>query len=304
MAQRYPVNYYKVYPYSDNYPSDYYYPQDSYPMYYPPRTSKYEVYQAVLPYYYQEPYTRPSYNYGYEDPLIDLQDEVQEAEREEREEAQPIGHESFYENDDESSDRDGSYADINAAFLQNLILSQMYQDSLDNQKQSYDGYNDYDESYGRSDEVKPKTTYPAEDENVRELKQLPKQGKNRQLRKQKQRKQNQQKQQKEEKRSSDYLPDSYQGTMVYADRKPIMKLEPSSSTTEIPKNEVKGQKEEFQMRPATPVRHPFASPVLAMMTNTEKEKKRTPSVYDTIKHMLDMEKSLENVSGFVFHLNK
>ncbi|VEN63055.1 unnamed protein product [Callosobruchus maculatus] len=55
VAPRYPLSYYKVYPYSDTYTQQddsYYYPQEtaSYPLYYP-RTSKYEVYQAVLPYY-------------------------------------------------------------------------------------------------------------------------------------------------------------------------------------------------------------------------------------------------------------
>ncbi|KAJ8984361.1 hypothetical protein NQ317_003508 [Molorchus minor] len=313
-AQNHPLNYYKLYPYSQNYPEDYFYPQETYPAYYPaPRTSKYEVYQAVLPYYYQDrPVARPGYGYyGYGDPVVDLQEEIQEAEREEREEAQPIGHESYYENDDNTGE--GELDDANAAFLQNLILSQMYQDSVDNDKASDDsfGYNDYDGTYGKFDEAVYKPpSYATEDEDVRELKQLTKQ----QNRQQQFRNQNKnddihwfdhgnfRKQNKNEFKRSDVeanrIPESYMGAVVYSERKPVVKLTTSTTespkSTETPKRDARGQKEEFQMRPATPVRHPFTGPVLAMMSKNEAEKKRTPSVYDTIKHMLDMEKSLEN----------
>ncbi|KAJ8926408.1 hypothetical protein NQ314_021194, partial [Rhamnusium bicolor] len=316
-TQRYPVNYYKLYPYSQTYPEDYYYyPQETYPVYYPaPRTSKYEVYQAVLPYYYQErPVTRPGYSYyGYNDPVVGLQEEmIQEAEREEREDAQPIGHESYYENDDGSSE-DEALDEVNAAFLQNLILSQMYQDSLDNENDNYDqyAYNDYDGTYGKFEDMNGKPSYKYEDEDVRELKQLTKQhNRNQQLRKQDKhddihwfQKSNYNNQNKNENKRGNVIineiPDSYKGPMVYTDRKPIVKLTTTSTTqtptnTEEPKRDSRGQKEEFQMRPATPVRHPFSSPVLEMMSKDDVEKKRTPSVYDTIKHMLDMEKSLEN----------
>nr|CAH7718267.1 unnamed protein product [Callosobruchus chinensis] len=322
VAPRYPLSYYKVYPYRDSYTQQddtYYYPQETatYPLYYP-RASKYEVYQAVLPYYTDTPYG-PTYDY---DPTADLQDEIQEAEREEREEAQPIGHESFYESDNDNSQ--DNYADVNAAFLQNLILSQMYQDSLAKEKgQPFNGYMDYEDTYNQVNEkpsyLEPSsitTLGPSDDEDVKELKQLPKQHKNRQLRKQgkadndlhwsqKQGKSNRrkQKEQQPDKRSSndlDYFQNLDTDSVVFTDRKTAVKTPAvvvgESSTPEPIVQELYGQKEEFQMRPATPVKHPFAAPVLTMLSNRDEAKRRAPSVYDTIRHMLDMEKSLETVS--------
>lgn len=317
-SQRYPVSYYKLYPYSQSYPEEYYYPQESYPLLYPPRTSNYEVYQAMLPYYYQDTLSRPGYGYyGYQDPLsvpYDWQEEmIQEAEREEREEAQPIGHESFYENEDNNAE--SNIADTNAAFLQNLILTQMYQDSLENEKENYQNSNngEYDSGYGKFEAINDNSN--REDEDVKELKQLQKEAKSAQLRKQNKnrddihwtqtqtgnKKLRKNRKQKEEIKRRDTnsidIPESSEGAMIYTDRKPVVKIEATSTpTTEEPKTQFRGQKEEFQMRPATPVRHPFSGPVLAMMTNSGTERKRTPSVYDTLKHMLDIEKSLENVS--------
>lgn len=326
-SQRFPVSYYKLYPYSQSYPEEYYYPQESYPLFYPPRTSNYELYQAVLPYYYQDTLSRPGYGYyGYQEPLNVpynwQEDLIQEAEREEREDAQPIGHESFYENDDSNS-VESNIADTNAAFLQNLILTQMYQDSLENEKENYQNANtgEYDDAYGKFEAITDNNNNRAEDEDVRELKQLQRGTKNNQLRKQnknrddihwtqsqggnkKPRKNRKPKEEdKRSERNSIDLPESSKGAMIYSDRKPIVKLEAteSPSTTEEPISQFRGQKEEFQMRPATPVRHPFSRPVLAMMTNSGTERKRTPSVYDTLKHMLDMEKSLENVSMICYY---
>ncbi|KAK9747182.1 hypothetical protein QE152_g5551 [Popillia japonica] len=69
----------------------------------------------------------------------------------------------------------------------------------------------------------------------------------------------------------------------------------SPATTEATtRKEARGQKEEVLLRPAVPARHGFSNQMLSMMTKNGEERKRTPSVYDTIKHMLDMEKSLEN----------
>lgn len=324
-SQRVPISYYKLYPYSQSYPEDYYYPQESYPLFYPPRTSNYELYQAVLPYYYQDTLTRPGYGYyGYQDPLnvpYDWQEEmIQEAEREEREDAQPIGHESFYENDGDTNTAESSMADTNAAFLQNLILTQMYQDSLENDKENYQNPHntEYDDAYGKFEAINDNNNNnnKAEDEDVRELKQLQKGNKNGQLRKQNKnrddihwtqtqsgnKKTRKNRKQKDESKRSDFntndISESSKGAMIYSDRKPIIKLETTDSSlvTEEPASQFRGQKEEFQMRPATPVRHPFTGPVLAMMSKTGTERKRAPSVYDTLKHMLDMEKSLENVS--------
>lgn len=298
-TQQYPVNYYKVYPYRQ--PDDYYYPNPQDVLYYPARTSKYEVYQAVLPYYYQDRVpVHPNYKYyGYNDPVVDLQEEmIQEAEREQREDAQPIGHELLYESD-ESSGQEASMDDVNTAFLQNLIMSQMYQDAMDKEKNYYDLYYDYDDERQWNEER------TEEDKDVEELKQLTK-PQPQPTRKPKQPEdihwfqkssfRNQNRNQVEKKRNTKDN-EIKQGVMVYTDRKPIIK-EPSTSTiapssSSPPKKLVaRGQKEEVLMRPATPVRRPFSAPVLEMLQNS----KRTPSVYDTIKHMLDMEKSLENVS--------
>ncbi|KAG5897735.1 hypothetical protein JTB14_009620 [Gonioctena quinquepunctata] len=320
---RYPVNYYKFNPYTHSYPESYYYPQESYqyPMYYAPaRTSKYEIYQAVLPYYYQEaPLPRQAYTgyYDYSDNVDDQDELLQEVEREEREELQPIGHESYYENDRENSD-EANVDDINAAFLQNLILTQMYQDSVGkNNKAPMEAYSDYDEDFARlQEDMDTKPTRAPEDETVKELKQLQKANRKGQYRNkgklerdnhwtqngqgEPQRKHRQRKQKQEDKRNSNEIPFSSDDVMVYYDRKPILKtsstVPPSTSTTGAPERDTRGQKEEFQMRPATPVRNPFASPVMEMMSK-DGERKRTPSVYDTIKHLLDMEKSMENVSA-------
>lgn len=355
-TQRFPVNYYEMYPYGRDYQEDYYYPQEAitYPVYIPPpRTSKYEVYQAVLPYYYGDrPVSRQDFGgyYGYEknpDPVEDLEEEMlQEAEREEREDAQPIGQEVLYENEGTSDD---NLDDVNAAFLQNLIMSQMYKDAANKQKDYYDPYSnaDYyfdDDGYGRWDDtpVDIKQSYQ-DDEDVRELKQLakPQKQETRYVSEKRPtaeerlhlfRKENVKNPSKNLKNSNgkesrynwenkrDSLSAnkkeefSEHGNLVYgindlafSDRKPTIKPNSPSGaaaattvapklTTNAPKKDVrKGQKEEVLMRPATPVRHPFSGSVLEMMKE-EPERKREPSVYDTIKHMLDMEKSLENVS--------
>lgn len=295
--QRYPVSYYELYPYGQTYADDYY-PQESYPLYYPPaRTSKYEVYQAVLPYYYynDQMLTRPNYGYYDNDPTVDLQEEmIQEAEREEREDAQPIGHELLYENEDQT---DENLDDVNAAFLQNLIMSQMYKESLDNHKNYYDDYytgEDYDKW---QDNPKQKSHYVQEDKDVRELKQLVKAKSNPKMDDIHWFKHNNFRNQKDNQYENNYenKRNSY--------RKKLVKLTTTTSTpdknTFAPKRDIRGQKEEVLMRPATPVRHPFSNSVMEMMSKDD-DRKRSSSVYDTIKHMLDMEKSLENVSLHCF----
>ncbi|KAJ9578757.1 hypothetical protein L9F63_005015 [Diploptera punctata] len=130
------------YPYTQDYPDgDYYYAQEpiTYPYY--PATSgttngnlKYSVYQSVVPYYYGDGHQRMGYGYyGYDeanDPVDDLQEEIQqEEEREEREEALPIGQETWFEGGSASQRQGDSMTDVNAAFLQNLIMSQLYNDA-------------------------------------------------------------------------------------------------------------------------------------------------------------------------------
>ncbi|XP_017775322.1 PREDICTED: putative uncharacterized protein DDB_G0292292 [Nicrophorus vespilloides] len=297
-SQRYPMNYYDLYPYNQNY-DDYYYPHESYssyPVYYP-RTSKYEVYQAVLPYYYDRPLMRSGFYYGYDDavnPVDDLEEEmIQENEREQREDAQPIGHEMYYENDDTSN-----YNDVNAAFLQSLIMSQMYKDSLDynrNYKDSSDynrNYNNDDEVYGKLDEYPPNNNNNnREDEEVEELKQLAKPYREDKLAEERQRwfqRGNKKQRKHNDKRNF--------GNVPFTDRKGVMtSTESTSSTTTFapPKRDARGQKEEVLLRPATPIKHAFTKSINNMMKSNKKDRQRTPSVYDTIKHMLDMEKTLE-----------
>ncbi|KAF5290384.1 hypothetical protein FQR65_LT11561 [Abscondita terminalis] len=325
-SQRFPVNYYEMYPYGRDYQDEYYYPQEavSYPLYIPPpRTSKYEVYQAVLPYYYG---SRPDYGYyGYEkdtEPAEAYEEDlIQDAQREEREDAQPIGQEVLYENEGAEDNLD----DVNAAFLQNLIMSQMYKDATNKQKDYYDPYPNtdyyYDEdNYGKWDDS-PISSNPGyqEDEDVRELKQLVKtqkqnvykadRGPTPEERLHSFRKENKNKNLKYNKEIKYNWDNKRSGEFknkiidhVHSENKDGLKTTsaPVVSTTIIPrvtsnspKRELRrGQKEEVLMRPATPIKNPFSSKVLEMMK--EPERKREPSVYDTIKHMLDVEKSLEN----------
>ncbi|KAK4886274.1 hypothetical protein RN001_002545 [Aquatica leii] len=328
-TQRFPVNYYEMYPYGRDYQDEYYYPQEtiSYPLYIPPpRTSKYEVYQAVLPYYYG---SRPDYGYyGYDkgtEPVESFEDDlIQDAEREEREDAQPIGQEVLYENEA----TDDNFDDVNAAFLQNLIMSQMYKDATNKQKDYFDQYSNTDYYYDEDNYDKwvdssllPKSGYQ-EDEDVRELKQLVqpqkqnnfkiekgptaeerlhsfrKENKNKNIKYNKEIKYNW-----DNKRNDDYkIRINDHVPLHYTDSKSILKTTsaPVVPTTVIPKvtsnfpkrDFRRGQKEEVLMRPATPIKNPFSSKVLEMMK--EPDRKREPSVYDTIKHMLDVEKSLEN----------
>lgn len=303
-----PVSYYKN-PYTDTYHSNYYYPQDTYPMpyYYP------KVYRP-LPYYYQEHSSWPNQGYAayydYNDPTEDY---LQDTERDDRELTQPIGHESYYEDIPEDSNME----DVNAAFLQNLILTQMYQDSVNN-KLTPDNYDDYDETFAKLEELSKKPTHAPEDETVRELKQLQKATREKENKKNKnnnvhwaqanqgqesrqQRKNRQRKQKQETKRgalNTNELPLPVQEGSIYSERKPVIKYTSSTvaPSTDASVKDSRGQKEQFEVRPATPVRHAFSSPVLTMMSRSDQERKRAPSVYDTIKHLLDMEKSLENVS--------
>lgn len=349
-TQRFPINYYEMYPYDRDYQDEYYYPQEaiSYPVYIPPpRTSKYEVYQAVLPYYYREqPYAQQDYGYyRYDknaDPVTSLEEEMlQETQREEREDAQPIGQEVLYENDNNDDNLD----DVNAAFLHNLIMSQMYKDATNKQKEYYDQYptTDYyfdDDNYAKWDDgfLDPKSYQ--DDEDVRELKQLAKpqnhdkynlngrpttEERAHTFRKNYSKNSNKNKKPKISKDNIYYAENKRNAltndnteksrepglsvlgvhNVPFLNRKSVLvpnsdsistTIGPKSTTDYSPKRNTRGQKEEVLMRPATPVRHSISTPVLTVMKD-QPERKREPSVYDTIKHMLDIEKSLENVSA-------
>jgi hypothetical protein len=195
------------YPYTQDYTdNEYYYTQEpgsfsAYP-YYPTGSAtngnlKYSVYQSVVPYYYGDGRQRLGYGYyGYDeatDPVYDLQEEIQqEEEREEREEALPIGQETWFEGGGASQrqSQGDSMADVNAAFLQNLIMSQMYNDANSGHVLRNSPY--VGSSYSVADDSNPDTwTYDTErsrsqisgdynqnsdeeleDEDVRELKSL------------------------------------------------------------------------------------------------------------------------------------
>ena len=327
-TQRYPPNYYEAYPYGQSYVEDYFYPEESipYPPYYPARTSTYEVYQAVLPYYYNDrPMVRPSY-YSYEDPdpILDLEDEmVQEPGRDEREESQPIGQEMYYENEPTSEE---NFEDVNAAFLQNLIRSQLYGVGFP-QKEYYphrrDWNTDRDDQYGTWENypVEKQQNHHREDQEVKELRQLVNSRKH-----SKQQKKIKSKKPRDEEhwfqrsaiRHTNERADDEQASNIWENKRDVYKYsnveenEKSAannnnatadaattsepSPTESSNRFARGQKEEVLIRPAAPVRHPFPQPVLSVLSNNELDKKRKPSVYDTIKHMLDMEKKLEHVS--------
>lgn len=112
----------------------------------------------------------------------------------------------------------------------------------------------------------------------------------------------------------------------FDDRKPVPVQLTSSTTTSTqkptatetsttikeqkPKAAADGQKEVVLPRPATPVRHPFSSPVMELLTHNaavqddDDEQDTKPAtnvagkstVYDTIKQLLAMNKNLEKVS--------
>jgi len=188
------------YPYTQDYPdNDYYYAQEpstfgTYP-YYPAGSSvtngnmKYSVYQPVSPYYYGDGRQRLGYGYyGYDeasDPVYDLQEEIQqEEEREQREESLPIGQETWFEGGTVSQrqPQGDNIADINAAFLQNLIASQMYNDASSGHVMRHPPYSSYSVADdGNQDSWVYDTSRignyenseeDVEDENVRELKSL------------------------------------------------------------------------------------------------------------------------------------
>ncbi|XP_018326801.1 uncharacterized protein LOC108738071 [Agrilus planipennis] len=337
-TERYPSNY-EMYPsYSPNqeFAEEYYYPQDSsssYPVYYPPpRTSRYEVYQAVMPYYYGEsPVIRPS-NYGYYgynrngEPFENLEDEmIQEAEREERERSQPIGQEVLYEND---NDAEGNFDDVNAAFLQNLIMSQMYKDSLQAPKTYYEqtpniDYNSEDskERWGDLKDIPlVNTDSHQEDEDVKELKQLAdpqerfsKQKVNSNISPEerynwlksesntrgsmKDRKfDNFAKQIKRNSVSRKYADSTSDDEFAKPEKNRVFSSGAALSVTPTQSTQhkyVQGQKEEVLARPASSNWQGFIAQSTNSVVTHKNDKKRAPSVYDTIKRMLDMEKQLE-----------
>ncbi|GJQ65450.1 hypothetical protein Trydic_g7555 [Trypoxylus dichotomus] len=302
-TQRYPVNYYDMYPYSQSYLDDYYYPKETYPIYYPARTSKYEVYQAVMPYYYNDrPLMRPNYYYGYGDgaePMVDLEEEILQECRVYIIKIIVIGGIILVIH--LLTNGLAFLSLFSFGFLQNLIMSQMYNDAMLTDKSDYNqrvNYRDRNDVYGKWEEYPSENNrdYYQEDEDVKELKDLA--SKSEELSVEDRRHwfdKGTHPNQAIRHHNNNWgnKRDISIGNKSLGEYKEISKK--SASTTEATtRKEVRGQKEEVLLRPAIPARHGFSNQMLSMMTKNEEERKRTPSVYDTIKHMLEMEKSLEN----------
>ncbi|KAL3267098.1 hypothetical protein HHI36_011238 [Cryptolaemus montrouzieri] len=300
---------------SQSYLEDYYryYPQESYSVFYP-RTPKYDLYQTALPSYYQKSLSDISDGYDgyyYDMDPAELQEEMlQEVEREEREDSQPIGHEMLYENEDYSNNR--GYDKASVAYFQNLARknkNERYKLRKDSSP-----YMDYSDDYENEWHDIPATKLPPsrskEDKEVQDLRKLKsKHSKAKQNRKIESRNdyfsRNQmhdeyKRSSKETSQLTNYITSSVPKTQLKQQQlQPIIKI-PASTTGQPsplePKKEVRGQKEEVMIRPATPVRHPFNAPLMNLVVNNE-ERKRSPSVFDTLKRMLEMEKSLKNKFG-------
>ncbi|XP_044732639.1 uncharacterized protein LOC123295373 [Chrysoperla carnea] len=70
-----------------------------------------------------------------------------------------------------------------------------------------------------------------------------------------------------------------------------------------PNNKKTGQKEFVLLRPATPVRHPFTEPILELLAQQKNQNdvKRSPSVYNTIKQLLNMEDNFKEDEAVFNH---
>ncbi|KAK9869930.1 hypothetical protein WA026_006027 [Henosepilachna vigintioctopunctata] len=314
-TQRSPIKYYTLYPYSQSYLEDYYrsYPQETYPVYYP-RPAKYDLYHAAVPSYYHKPDINNAYDSYYLDvDPAELQEEIlQEVEREEREESQPIGHEMLYENEDYAASNMNKYDQASLAYFQNMLAQKNKDLAYKQQKnQPIDYVDDYDSEWQDIPATRLPLRHQIEDKEVQDLRKL--------------------KYRSAETKQNVYsnIPnDYYNDKKMYNKRHEVpvqntkfatkhnigkeakLQMKPnkpsdtkptvqeyvsttSQSSIIEPKKNARGQKEEVMMRPATPVRHPFNAPLLDMMANGE-DRKRNPSVFDTLKHILEMEKALKN----------
>ncbi|KAG8242232.1 hypothetical protein J6590_070067 [Homalodisca vitripennis] len=260
--------------------SEYYYPQEAF---YYPAVDKYPVYQSVIPSYYVDQ-QRPYY-YGYDEisePVDDLPEDMME--EDDRSDSLPYGQESW------ASD---SNADVNARFLQNLILAQMYNDKYGSAAESEEGDRWV---YGEPVKVSKQKTMAKEDEDVRELKSLVRGPERDQRRDRSDKKSRKQKEDIfaaqtkpnnwDEFRSSNY---KRSNDLKFSTRKtwqPATTVSPAVTSQPL-----RGQKEVVLPRPANPVRtpdfHQFST----------RSSQREPSVFDTIKKLLHMEEQLDEEAG-------
>lgn len=130
------------------------YPEDDY--YYAPKVQYYYDAPALnVP----EVYGQVPYTYFY-DPYGHFANEAPKR-QEERLSALPIGQETWYESESSPRWRSNNIDDVNAAFLDNLILTQMAQDAQRRRENSRAAFSNMDYEQKES-----------EDEDVRELKAL------------------------------------------------------------------------------------------------------------------------------------
>lgn len=171
----------RPYPYTDTYADELYYqpmPVVHYPYY--PVSSPYneaDMYRTAYPYYYT-----PYGYYGNEETYNPAEETIHEDPTRvggARADALPVGQETWFEGDSTPSWRT-DYDDVNAAFLQNLIMSQMYDEALDkssiesDEKQNQNSLHESDEydEHRVPEYYGDRNTRDFEDEDVRELKAL------------------------------------------------------------------------------------------------------------------------------------
>ncbi|XP_022904597.1 uncharacterized protein [Onthophagus taurus] len=259
VQRHHPFYEYESNPYVPSYYDYYYRPRDLSLMYYP-KTSKYEVYQAVVPYYYNTNShgMYPNYLYDYSqtsDPILNAEDQ----------------DDTYYDNNESSDNMDA----VNTAFLNNLIMTQIYNDAMD-QKTSYhkpqnNYYHDDHDVYGTWEEFPVSTPgyFPA-DEIEREMKGLgnyaePTQAVNK------------------EDRLNFFNKGSHPSKKMETKR-----VVATTSKPILNNKKWSGQKEEVLHQPA--IHRKFEYPTSNLNNNNNNKQ----SVYDIIKHMLTMEKELDS----------
>lgn len=304
-----------------------------YPSYPAARTS--DLYQSFLPYYYGERAYPGYYDVVDPIEDIQEEMLQQDQEREQREESLPIGQETWYETDETAPQQGDSLDDVNAAFMKNLMIyNQAKQYGYDNHptSQAYgQDYNDMSIDDWNNDEMGVEDEDVLELKNLNEnMKKPAANNKQERMRMFQQSRRNHKvtsynpnnsdnwinyankrtnNQQRNYLKSNTVLSKQDLNKMapqdlIFNPHKPqALKQDFPSTSTNMPPTTAapaarvfRGQKEVIMMRPATAVRQPFSKPVMKLLAEQgASERKRNPSVYDTIKHMLQMEKSLEKV---------
>ncbi|CAG9578726.1 unnamed protein product [Danaus chrysippus] len=239
-AKTYPLQGWPVYPQaSREYPEDDYYYAPKVQYYYDaPAINVPEVYGQVPYTYFYDPYG----HFANEEPKR----------QEERLAALPIGQETWFESDSNPRWRSNNMDDVNAAFLDNLILTQMAQDAQRRRENARAAFSnmEYEEKEN-------------EDEDVRELKALagkplyhvPKTVPRIE--------------------DDDYVDDDPDSFINWNGNKRSLTTTESSTTTETPKS---GQKEVLMLRPA--VQH-------SRQRNQDKENNKKTPFYNTITQYLE-----------------